>query len=169
MGLITTLLQKIFGKLDESNPTLTNIRQQVQTEAVKQVEQVDIKSSTIEALEIKSERIAVTCEEEFNKMLEQDKCILFLQHDWSAVDILSRRLVFMLLADLNLPIKTYKVDCSDEDPIYITDWCMSNTFQKGGWGETILLNKGSIADFIRCPAKLGEEKTKEKLIEWASL
>ncbi|MCZ8286011.1 MAG: hypothetical protein O9353_11215, partial [Bacteroidia bacterium] len=65
----------------------------------------------------------------------------------------------------------FKVDCSDQTKKYVIDWLIGQSenkkhFYYGGWGETLLISKGDIVDFLINPGQLGYEKIKQKLEEW---
>ena len=111
-------------------------------------------------------------EEEFNDLLKLPKAILYLQVDWSGPERISRSMIAKALKEigqLNIPV--FKINVS-EPTIFAENWYSEQRkvipfFIYGGWGETVLIEHGTITDFITYPAHVGYEKTKEKIKNWA--
>ena len=111
-------------------------------------------------------------EEEFFDILKLDRAIIYLLVDWSGPERVSRAIIYKVLSDLDengTPV--FQIDCSDQTKIYVTDWLSgqqndSKELNYGGCGETLLIGKGKILDFIKYPGQLGLEKVREKLTNW---
>ena len=111
-------------------------------------------------------------QQEFLDTIMLNKSIIYLLVDWSGQERMSRAVVYKTLNDLNeggTPV--FQIDCSDQTKKYVVEWLIAQQdnkqdFYYGGYGETLLVEKGKIIDFITYPGQLGLEKTKEKLTEW---
>ncbi|MBL4898684.1 MAG: hypothetical protein JKX76_03435 [Colwellia sp.] len=65
----------------------------------------------------------------------------------------------------------FKIDCSDQTKKDVDEWLIGQKESKqycytDGLGETLLLDKGEIIDFIKNPGQLGFDQTQEKIKEW---
>lgn len=114
----------------------------------------------------------MTTEAEFLNVLKLDKAIIYLFVDWSGPERISRFIVFKTLSDIGkIEIPLFKIDCSDQTKNYVVDWLIEQRenkkgFNYGGCGETLLMSKGKIINFIKNPGQLGPEKTTKKIHEW---
>jgi hypothetical protein len=111
-------------------------------------------------------------QQEFLDTIMLDKSIIYLLVDWSGQERMSRAVVYKTLNDLNKDgTPVFQIDCSDQTKEYVVEWLTvqqdnKQDFYFGGYGETLLVAKGKLIDFIKYPGQLGLEKTKEKLTEW---
>lgn len=105
-------------------------------------------------------------------MLTLDKAIVYLLVDWSGPERVSRSIVYKVLNEVNKSdIPTFQIDCSDQTKQYVVTWLEAqgknqHELYYGGYGETLLVAKSTIKDYIKNPGQLGLEKVREKLIEW---
>jgi hypothetical protein len=112
-------------------------------------------------------------QQSFLDVLALDKAIVYLLVDWSGPERASRQSIYKAFDELGkIEIPAFILDCSDPTNEYVTDWLMAqrdkrSDFNYGGLGETLLIAKGDIIDFIKYPVRLGLQKTKEKLREWS--
>src|SRR5688572_3914538 len=115
--------------------------------------------------------IEIESEQEFSRLMELPKAIIYFQVHWSGPERVSRSIINKVLSEItliNTPI--FKIDCSERLE-YVENW-ISNHAKNiqhliyGGWGETVLIENGKVTDFISYPAKVGTEKTKEKMESW---
>ena len=119
--------------------------------------------------------IEITKEEEFLKIIQLNKAILYLEVDWSGTEKISRHYVLKALNEMHKTgISVYKIDCSNEKKKYLVDWLVvqreiNKDFIYGGCGETILISCGKIIDFILNPGRFGQANTITKLNEWKNL
>jgi hypothetical protein len=113
----------------------------------------------------------IKTEKEFNQLLKLSKAIVFIEAEWSGSARISWPIVSVALQEISvLTMPAFKLDASEEIP-YFMNWLLGQKeirpdFIYGGWGETVLIEAGNITDFIHCPAKIGSQKTKEKLKSW---
>lgn len=118
--------------------------------------------------------IEIASETDFLHVLKLDKAIIYLLVDWSGPERFSRNTIYKALNEINhLSIPIFQIDGSDQSQKYIEDWLLAQRenslqFHYGGWGETLLVSKGEIIDFIKNPGQIGVEKTKEKLAVWSN-
>lgn len=105
-------------------------------------------------------------------MLTLDKAIVYLLVDWSGPERVSRSIVYKLLNEVNKSgILTFQIDCSDQTKQYVVTWLEAQGNNKHelyyeGYGETLLVARSTIKDYIKNPGQLGLEKVREKLNEW---
>jgi len=133
---------------------------------------VNITSNLLSNMEKTTGLIDLPSKESFLDILKLDKVIIYLLVEWSGPERVSRAIVFNVLNELdrkNTPV--FKIDCSDQKKEWFIDWLIEQRQEKndlyhGGWGETLLIEKGIITDFIKNPGRLGLDKTKDKLKEW---
>ncbi len=131
-----------------------------------------ITSALLDNLENSSGLIDLATEYDFFKVIKQDRVIIYFLVDWSGPERISRYTVYKALNDINKTgTPVFKIDCSDQTKKYVVDWLIGQRenkkhFYYGGWGETLLISKGDIVDFLSNPGQLGYEKTKQKLEEW---
>jgi len=109
--------------------------------------------------------------EDFELLLKLNLAIIYLLVDWSGPERLSRQIVFNIFSRFkNMETPILILNCTGRKK-YIEDWLIEQqkllgNLKFGGWGETALISKGQIIDFIVNPAKLGNEKTEVKILEW---
>lgn len=133
---------------------------------------VNITSDLLDNLENSSGLIDLTTEVDFSEAIKRDRVIIYFLVDWSGPERASRYTVYKALNDINKTgTPVFKVDCSDQTKKYVVDWLIEQRENKknlyyGGRGETLLISKGDIVDFLGNPGQLGYEKTKQKLEEW---
>ncbi len=133
---------------------------------------INITTDLLNNLENSSRLVDLTTEVDFLDAIKLDRAIIYLLVDWSGPERISRYYVYKALNDINkggTPV--FKIDCSDQTKKYVGAWLIGQKenrkeFYYGGWGETLLISKGDILDFIKNPGQLGFEKTKEKIEEW---
>lgn len=111
---------------------------------------------------------------DFLKVLKFEKAIVYLLVDWSGPERVSRYQVYKILKDTKGSIPIFKIDCSDPSKKYVEDWLIGQRrnmkdFYYGGWGETLLISKGQIIDFIQNPGRLGVDETKKKIHNWINM
>jgi hypothetical protein len=133
---------------------------------------INITSDLLDNLENSSGLIELATDDDFFKVIKQDRVIIYFLVNWSGPERISRYTIYKVLNDI---IKTgtpvFKIDCSDQTKKLVEDWLIEQMenkkhFHYGGWGETLLISKGNIVDFLNNPGHLGYEKTKQKLEEW---
>lgn len=115
--------------------------------------------------------IEIESEQEFNRIIELPKAIIYFQVNWSGPERTSRAIINMILNEIvliNTPI--FRIDYSDRLE-FIEKWMLLQTknvqnLLYGGWGETVLIENGQVTDFINYPTYVGIEKTKEKIENW---
>ena len=111
-------------------------------------------------------------QKEFQWMLHLDRAIVYISVNWSGPERISRYCVYKALNEIQhnmMPV--FKIDCSEQDKRYIEEWLWdqkesNKCVYSGGWGETLLIERGHIIDMIRNPGQSGLEKTKEMLVSW---
>ena len=122
-------------------------------------------TNSLDVADVKTER-------EFRNMLNLDCAIVYLLVTWSGPERVSRGVVFEALREIGKEgTPVFRIDCSDNQTTYVEQWLIEQTenpyeLYSSGYGETLLLKNGQLIDFIKYPAKLGYEKTKEKLLNW---
>ena len=110
--------------------------------------------------------------QEFNDVLALERAIIYFLVNWSGPERTSRIAVGLALKDLeNDGTPVFQIDCSDQEKEYVVKWLIDQrkenlNFYYGGYGETVLITKGTIIDFIKFPGRLGVEKVKEKIAGW---
>ena len=113
-------------------------------------------------------------QKDFFDILKIHKAIIYFLVDWSGQERISRSIINQALNEFDkLEIPIFKVDCSDQSKDYLINWLIEQQgnkkdFYYGGYGETLLIENGEIADFIKYPGQLGLVKTKEILKKWAN-
>ena len=123
-------------------------------------------------LEKQSGLVEVCTIQDFWSALQLDRAIIYLEVNWSGPERLSCYNVFRALSEINKDeTALFKVDCSNQTKDYVINWLLSQKENQeglyfGGWGETLLLEKGNIVDFIKNPGQSGLAQTKLKLLEW---
>ncbi len=133
---------------------------------------INITIDLLDNLESSSGIIDLTTEEAFFETIRRDRVIIYLLVDWSAPERVSRYVVYKALNALDKTgTQVFKIDCSDGTKKHVEDWLIAQRenkkhFYHGGYGETLLISKGEILDFLSNPGYLGYEKTKQKLEEW---
>lgn len=133
---------------------------------------VNISRKILNEFEIPAGVIELVSLQDFENIIKLDKAIIYLQVNWSGPERLSRFTFFSAINKLkNEGIPIFIIDCSDQKKEYVKDWLINqrenrSQFYYGGWGETILISKGEIIDFIANPAKIGIEKTQIRVNEW---
>lgn len=114
--------------------------------------------------------ISVTTEQQFLDLLKRKRVIVYILVNWSGPERISRYNVFRALSNIgNSGTPVFIIDCSDQNNKYVETWLSDqkrNGLYYGGFGETLLIDKGNLIDHIKNPGQLGQEQTKEKLIEW---
>lgn len=117
----------------------------------------------------------IIVEEDFNNLIKLDKAIVYLKVNWSGYEMISRGIVYTSLdeiQDFNVPV--FLIDCSEQNKLYVEEWLTNQRenrrgFYYGGYGETLLIHKGILVDFIKHPSKLKIEAFKEKIKEWEAI
>ncbi len=110
----------------------------------------------------------------FQELLNLDNVILYFSVDWSGPERMSCKLVMEALTQMaDLPAATPAYICEVQPNDVIEAWLLEQArknpnFRFGGYGETVLLERGKIVDFILNPAKLGLDGIKDKLNRWQS-
>jgi hypothetical protein len=134
---------------------------------------VNITSDLLNNLEKTSGLTDLPSQESFLDILKLDKAMVYLLVDWSGPERVSRYNIYKALNEFGgkCEMPVFKIDCSDQTKEYVIDWLIGQRENKkelyyGGWGETLLIEKGTIVDLINNPGQLGLDKTKEKLKEW---
>lgn len=119
--------------------------------------------------------IDIVTEQDFRNFVKQDKSLIYFLVDWSGPERVSRSFVYKALNELHLKeLLIYKIDCSKQEKKYIEEWLVSQgenktRFYTSGCGEFCLIKNGEIIDFISQPWQLGQNETKNKIIEWVTL
>ena len=136
-------------------------------------EPTTITINLLDDLEKTSGVVDIHTQNDFLNVLKLDKAIIYLLVNWSGPERISRYYVYKAFNDLDKTgVFIFKIDCSDEEKKYIEDWLIGQRekqdFYFGGWGETLLIEKGEIADFIRNPGQKKKKKTKKKIKEWST-
>ena len=112
-------------------------------------------------------------EQQFNDVLYLPKAIIYLLVDWSGQERVSRSVILRVLNEIkgvqDVPI--FKINCTDQQQKFVQAWLVSQSenmkqFYYGGYGETLLIKKGTVADFIADPGKIGVADAKEKIEKW---
>jgi hypothetical protein len=123
-------------------------------------------------MKIQNGLMTLETQQEFMDTVTLDRSIIYLLVDWSGQERASRHVIYNALSDLNEDgVSVFQIDCADETNQYVLDWLIEQQnnkqgFRYGGYGETLLVERGEIIDYIKYPAELGLEKTKEKLTDW---
>ncbi len=117
--------------------------------------------------------IEVKTSEEFINILNLERAVIYFLVTWSGPERASRAVIYKVFEELEIqPTPTFQIDCSDQDKQYVIDWLSDQSkdhgFYYGGNGETVLISKGKVIDFIEYPAHLGYDKTKKKIVGWMS-
>ncbi|MES2622291.1 MAG: hypothetical protein V4615_15680 [Bacteroidota bacterium] len=120
----------------------------------------------------KSGKIKIlTNPQEFQEMLNLEKAIVYLYVGWSGQEIASRKIVYTILNELETDgVSVFQIDL-DTAMNTFGEWLVEQHKRRpediyGGYGETILVSKGNVIDFVKYPPQLGPDKMKEKIIEW---
>jgi hypothetical protein len=133
---------------------------------------INITTDLLDNLESSSGIINLTTEDAFLEVIKRDRVIIYFLVDWSGPERISRYYVYKALNDIDKTgTPVFKIDCTDQTKKHVVDWLIGQRenkkhFYYGGWGETLLISKGDIVDFLGNPGQLGYEKTKQKLEEW---
>lgn len=133
---------------------------------------INITTDSLDNLERSGSIIDLATEDDFFEVIKCDRVIIYFLVEWSGPERLSRYYVYKALNEINkIGTPVFKVDCSDQTKKYVIDWLIGQRENKkhfycGGWGETLLISKGDIVDFLINPGQLGYEKIKQKLEEW---
>lgn len=133
---------------------------------------INITTDLLGGLESSSGLIDLVSEQGFLDVLKLNRALIYILVNWSGPERLSRYYVYRALNDFGkhrMPL--FKIDCSDQRKEYVEDWLIrqgdnKKDFCYGGWGETLLISKGDIIEFIGNPGKIGQVKTEEKIHEW---
>lgn len=116
----------------------------------------------------------IVSEEEFRVAINLDKAIIYFLVNWSDQERISRSKVHQILNEIDVfGIPIFQIDCSTHATEYVINWLLEQKnstkgFIYGGYGETILVNKGEIIDFINYPGQFEFDKLKEKISDWVS-
>ena len=126
----------------------------------------------LDDLELQTGLKALDSVEDFKCIMSLEKAIIYLLVNWSGPERISRYVIYKTLNELQKErTPVFKIDCSDQKKMYVVDWLAEQEENQsklyfGGWGETLLVNKGMVIDTIKNPALIGYEKTREILREW---
>lgn len=113
--------------------------------------------------------------EEFENMLKLDCAIIYILVDWSGPERISRYAVYKAIHELDRKqIPLYRINCSAQGNNYSEEWLTKQkeahrNFCYGGYGETLLIVRGKVLDFIGNPGKEKPDHITEKLNEWIAL
>ena len=133
---------------------------------------MNITSDLLNNLEKSGAISDLTTEDDFFKVINRDRVIIYFLVNWSGPERMSRYYIYRALNELDkVGTEVFKIDCSDQTKKHVVDWLIGQRENRkdlyyGGWGETLLISKGEIVDLIKNPGELGFEKTKQKLQEW---
>ncbi len=137
-----------------------------------ETDKTNITSDLLDNLEKLIELTDLSTNEDFLNVLKLDRAIIYMLVDWSGPERVSRLNVYKAFKELNnKEMSLFKINCSDQTKDYVIDRLIKQRENQqdlyyGGWGETLLINKGNIVDFIKNPGQLGQQQTKLKLLEW---
>ena len=132
----------------------------------------NITSDLLDNLEKLIGLIDLSTNQDFLEVLKLDRAIIYMLVDWSLPERISRHNVYKALNQLDKKkISLFKINCSNQRKDYVVDWLIRQKENQrdlyyGGCGETLLIDKGNIVDFIKNPGKLGQRQTKVKLLQW---
>ncbi len=137
---------------------------------------VNINSELLKKLEIINGITDLPSQQSFPDILQLDKAIIYLLVEWSGPERMSRYNIYKALNELGnkCKIPVFKTDCSDQRKQFVIDWLIGQPKNQeelyyGGWGGTLLIEKGIIIDLIKNPGKLKPAMIKNKLQEWNNL
>lgn len=123
--------------------------------------------------ELRTQLEIIISETDFNEVLKLQMVILYVFVDWSAQELFSRDIISQALNQIeDKKVPVFMIDCSSQEQKHVEKWLLNQkneAFSYGGFGETLLLKEGEIIDFIKYPASLGFDKTKEKLENWLKM
>lgn len=132
----------------------------------------DMTKDVLDALERTIQLKELATQQDFESVLNLDKALIYLLVDWSVPERASRYAVYKTLSDLEVnEIPVFKIDCSDQEKQYVVDWLLGqhgdyHRLFYGGNGETLLIEKGKLTDFIKLPFQLGLEIVRNKMLAW---